>query len=96
MRKQHGRGRKKSEAALKTRFAPMRWQDLSSAQDSQEFPGSGAGKRGHPRGCAAEHLLGPEFDPDKRCRGDAFREPFVAEKEAVKEHAQRSNPGMVA
>ena len=65
-------------------------------QESQEFPGSGAGKRGRPRGGVAGHSLGPEFEPDKRCKGDAFRGPVVAEKEAVKEHAQRSNPGMVA
>ena len=41
-----------------------------------------------------EHLQGPTSVPDKRCKRDALRAAFVADKEVVQEHAQWRNPGL--
>ena len=68
---------------------------MSSTQGLQgnpDAPVTSTGNRGRPPADAVEHLQGPAFVPDKRCKRDAVCVAFVADKEVVKERAQWRNP----
>ena len=89
--RKHGYRRPDAEEALKTQLASKqdqrarRTRNLPMAADT---PVTGAVKRDRPPADAAEHLQGATFELDERCSRDSLRVGFVAEKQAVKEHAQ--------
>ena len=66
------------QRARRTRNLPM----------AADAPVTGAVKRDRPPADAAEHLQGATFELDERCRRDSLRVGLVAEKQAVKKHAQ--------
>ena len=76
---------------MKTRLTSMPDQKESGTQDSHEnsdVPVTAAGQRSCPLADAAEHLQGPTCVLDKRCKRDALRSAFAADKEVVNEHAR--------
>ena len=79
---------------MKTRLTSARDQHESSTYNlpvDLEATATGAGKGCRPPADVAEHLQGPTFVLDKRCKRDALRVASVADKGAVKGYAQWRN-----
>ena len=80
-----------SKAVLRTLRASMQGQNSNRAQKLQghsDIPVTSSGKKGRPVEGAVEHRRTTTVVLDKRCKRDALRAAFAAEKEGVKEHAQ--------
>ena len=89
--RQHGYNRKHAKEVLRTRLTSTPDEQASSTHNSPmdlDAPEPGNGIRGCPPADVVEHLQGPTFAPDKRCKRDILRVGSVADKEVVKGHAQ--------
>ena len=85
---------KDAKEASETRVAATQDRPAISTQTlptQEDTPVTSAAIRGRPTADVVGNLQCPAFVPDKRCKRDALRAAFVADKSAEKERAQWRN-----